>query len=298
MSKNAGRSASAHCRSSRRSVTRRSIYRWSLSQPPDDATKPAGGQELYAQKIQILGIRWAGRGPVWSWPGRMARRTPRKPLHALRALGFLKAFGRGPPFDDELGGRGVEVGVHDQGDVGEEAVAVLAFGERPGDGPSGYLGLAWPLRLGPLDRVDRGAVQREPRIAAQVRALAGVGHRAEDQFAVLEDRLDPGDPRRPVDPYGGNRLVPVSVEQRPHALGELRLCRLEIPPRCHEAHDRTGRLARGQGTPGLTAPGRRRLRPAGLQDRQVALGVETVLPLLVQEDQQALAHRPVAGRRP
>ena len=55
--------------------------------------------------------------------------------------------------------------MHHQGDVGEETVAVLAFGERPGDGPSGYLGLAWPLRLGALDRVDRGAVQRKPRIA-------------------------------------------------------------------------------------------------------------------------------------
>src|SRR6476660_1957840 len=134
MSKNAGRSASAQCRSSRRAVTSRSIYR-------------------------TIAICWSGRFTV------------------SRALGFLQASGWGPPFDDEPGGRRVEVGVHDQRDVGEEAVAVLALGERPGDGLPGDLGLARPLRLGALDRVDGGAVQREARIAAQVRALAGVGHR-------------------------------------------------------------------------------------------------------------------------
>ena len=208
--------------------------------PPDGATRPAGGQELYAQKIQILGIRCAGRGPMWSWPGRMARRTPRKPLHASRALGFLRPSA------------GVHHSMTSRVAAGSRWVCTTrAMSARkrspswpsasgPAIGLAGDLGLARPLRLGPLDRVDRGAVQRKPRIAAQVRALAGVGHRAEDQFAVLDDRLDPGDPRRPVGPYGGNRLVPVRVEQRPHALGELRLCLLEIPPRRHEAHDRTG----------------------------------------------------------
>jgi hypothetical protein len=99
--------------------------------------------------------------------------------------------------------------------------------------PAGDLRLARPLRLGALDRVDRRAVQGEPRIPAQIRALARVRHRAKNQFAVLEDRLDPGDSRRPVGSQGGNGLVPVSVEQRPHALRELRLCPFDILPRRH-----------------------------------------------------------------
>jgi hypothetical protein len=61
--------------------------------------------------------------------------------------------------------------MHDLGDVGVEAVAVWSLGDRPGsDRSSGDLRLARPLRLGALDRVDRGAVQGEPRIPAQIRA--------------------------------------------------------------------------------------------------------------------------------
>ena len=105
---------------------------------------------------------------------------------------------------------------------------------------AGHLRLARPLRLRALDRVDRGAVQGEPRIPAQIRALARVRHRTENQFAVLEDRVDLGDPRRPVGSQGGKCLVPVSIEQRPHAPRELRLCLLTVtPPRRHTAHDRT-----------------------------------------------------------
>src|SRR5262245_40672221 len=97
-----------------------------------------------------------------------------------------------------------------------EAVAV----RRRSDGgrPAGDLRLARPVRLGALDRVDRGAVQGEPWIPTEIGALARVRHRAEDQVAVLEGRLDAGDPRRPVRSYGRDRLVPVSVEQPPHTL--------------------------------------------------------------------------------
>src|SRR5207244_1187625 len=60
-----------------------------------------------------------------------------------------------PPLDDEHRGLLVEVGVHDLGDVGVEAVAVRSFGDRSGsDRPAGDLRLARPLRLGALDRVD------------------------------------------------------------------------------------------------------------------------------------------------
>jgi len=99
--------------------------------------------------------------------------------------------------------------------------------------PAGDLRLARPLRLGALDRVDRGAVQGEPRIPAEIRALARVRHRAEHQLAILEGRLDPGDPRRSVSSQGGNRLVPVSVEQRPHSLRELRLRLFDVLPCRH-----------------------------------------------------------------
>src|SRR5215472_12535880 len=74
--------------------------------------------------------------------------------------------------------------------------------------------LARPLRLRTLDRVDGRAVQGKARIPPEIRALARVGHGAKDEFAFLEDSLDTGDPRRPVGPDGGNRLVPVRVEQR------------------------------------------------------------------------------------
>ena len=98
------------------------------------------------------------------------------------------------------------------------------------DRATGDLRLARPLRLGAVDGVDGGAVQGEPRIATEVRALARVRHRAEHELSVLEGRFDPGDPRRPVGAQGGNRLVPVSVEERAHALCELRLRLLDLLP--------------------------------------------------------------------
>src|SRR6185503_17460885 len=70
-------------------------------------------------------------------------------------------------------------------------------------------------------------------VPMEIRALARVRHRAEDEVAVLEGRLDAGDPRRPVGTYGGNGLVSVRVEQRPHALRELRLRLLDLAPCRH-----------------------------------------------------------------
>ncbi len=119
--------------------------------------------------------------------------------------------------------------------------AMSAWKRRSGsDRPAGDLRLPRPLRLGALDRVDRGAVQGEPRVPAQVRALARVRHRANDQFAVLEDRLDPGDSRRSVGSQGGHCLVSVSVEQ---------LVRHPATP--SRAHDRTDRRQHG---PGFSRP--------------------------------------------
>jgi hypothetical protein len=95
--------------------------------------------------------------------------------------------------------------VHGVGDVGAEAVAPGAV-RSGGDRPSGDLRLPRPVRLGALDRVNRGAVQGEPWIPAQIRALARAGHGAEHRLAALEGRLDPGDPRRPAGAYGGDCL--------------------------------------------------------------------------------------------
>ena len=90
-----------------------------------------------------------------------------------------------PPLDDEHRGLHVEVGVHDLGDVGAEAVALRSFADRSGsDRASGDLRLARPLRFGALDGVDRGAVQGEPRIATKIRTLTRVRHRAKDQLAI------------------------------------------------------------------------------------------------------------------
>ena len=98
------------------------------------------------------------------------------------------------------------------------------------DRATGDLRLARPLRLGAVDGIDGPAVQGEPRVTMEVRALARVRHRAKHELSVLECRFDPGDPRRAVGAQGGNRLVPVSVEERAHALCELRLGLLDVLP--------------------------------------------------------------------
>jgi hypothetical protein len=68
------------------------------------------------------------------------------------------------------------MGVHDLSDVGIEEVSIGFLGGRPGiDRPPGDLRLARPLRLRALDRVGRGAVQGEPRIPTQIRALRAFG---------------------------------------------------------------------------------------------------------------------------
>lgn len=124
--------------------------------------------------------------------------------------------------------------MYDLGDVSVEAVAVGSLGEWPCiDRPPGDLRLTRPLRFRALNRVDRGAVQCEPRIPAQIRTLARVRHRAEGELSVLEGHLDPGDPRRPVGSHGGNRLVPVPVEEPAYALRELRFRALDVLPRRH-----------------------------------------------------------------
>jgi hypothetical protein len=52
----------------------------------------------------------------------------------------------------------------------------------------------------------------------------------ENHLAVLEGRLSPEDQQRPAGAHGGDRLVPVRVEQR---LRESRLGPFDIPPRRH-----------------------------------------------------------------
>ena len=54
------------------------------------------------------------------------------PVAPSLALGPPQAVRGRPPLHDEHRGLGVEVGMHDLGDVGLEAVAVRSFGDRPG----------------------------------------------------------------------------------------------------------------------------------------------------------------------
>jgi hypothetical protein len=82
----------------------------------------------------------------------------------------------------------------------------------PSIGPAGDLRLPRPMRLGTLDRVNRGTVQGELRIPPRSAPCARPVSRR-NQLAVLEHRLDPGDPQRPG-PHRGDRLVPMRVEQR------------------------------------------------------------------------------------
>src|SRR5262249_4654914 len=118
------------------------------------------------------------------WSGRQIRAAP-DAGEGSRALDPAQPARRGPPLDDEQRGPRIEVSVHDLGDVRVEAVTVRSLGDPAGrDHPTGDLRLTRPLRLGALDRVDRGAVQREARIALEICALACVRHRAEYQFAV------------------------------------------------------------------------------------------------------------------
>jgi hypothetical protein len=116
------------------------------------------------------------RGPARDRPQRSVAVDPSQPRARVSAL------------DAELRGLLVEAGVHDLSNVGAEAVAVRSL-DRPGrDHPTGDLGLARPLPLGPRDRANRGGVQGEPRL----RALARARHGTRNRLAVLEGRLDPG----------------------------------------------------------------------------------------------------------
>src|ERR1039457_1464609 len=128
------------------------------------------------------------RGAGRSHPRALPKPAEDCPRRRLLALDPAQPVPGGPPLNDKHRGLLVEVRVHDLGDVGIEAVAVGSLGEWPGiDPPPRDLRLTRPLRFRALDRVDRGAVQCEPRIPAQIRTLARVRHRAEGELAVLED---------------------------------------------------------------------------------------------------------------
>src|SRR5207248_11223323 len=95
------------------------------------------------------------------------------------------------------------------------------------------LRLARPLALLTLHRVEGRSVQREARIAHEVRALARAGHRPEAEISVGELALDPRYARRPVGAQRRDRLVAAGVEQRAHPRCELRLSLLERTPSRH-----------------------------------------------------------------
>ena len=83
---------------------------------------------------------------------------------------------------------------------------------------SGELGVARPIR-----RIVGTAVERVPRVAAQIERLARVRHRPDPDVAIGEKRLDAADPGRPIGAQRGDRLVNVPVETLSDCCGELRL---------------------------------------------------------------------------
>ena len=108
----------------------------------------------------------------------------------------------------------------------------------PPTGPAGTatpatLASPCPLGLVALRRGHRGAVQGEPGIAVQIGALARLRHRAEGELAFGELHLDPGDARAAIGPQGGDRLVLLRVEQRPHPRGERGLGGFDLAPAGH-----------------------------------------------------------------
>src|SRR5262249_53711360 len=150
--------------------------------------------------------RWCsgtGPGAASARCSAFGRLSPDPPLttraaspQALLALDLSQPVRGRPPLNEEHRGLVVEAGGDDFRRVGVELAAVRSFGDRSGsDRATGDLRFARPLCLRSLDRVDRGTMQGEPWIAAEIRAFARVRHRAKDQLAVLEDRLNPGDPR-------------------------------------------------------------------------------------------------------
>ena len=112
------------------------------------------------------------------------------------------------------------------------------------DRPAGQLGVAGPGgRV--VGRVDRGAVEGQPGVAAEVEGLAGPRHHAQPQLPVGDGGLDPADPGRAVPAQGGQGLVLVGVEGRPGPTGQLGGGRLDLAPGRHgqslrAASDRVG----------------------------------------------------------
>jgi hypothetical protein len=95
------------------------------------------------------------------------------------------------------------MGVPDRNAGGMATAAIWSCGDRSGsDRPTRGRRRTQPLRLGARDRVDRGAVPGERLISLAICARARVRHRAKDQLAGLDDRLDSGDSRRRVGSHG------------------------------------------------------------------------------------------------
>ena len=93
--------------------------------------------------------------------------------------------------------------------------------------------LSWPHPLVTLNRIHRRAMECEARIPAKVRELPRALHRSECQTIIVERAFDSRDSRRAIGPNGGDRLVSMSVEQRPHDTSHLRFDTFEFSPRRH-----------------------------------------------------------------
>src|SRR5579859_960097 len=154
-----------------------------LAQPETSSAASAGnGCKRNAIAVNSLPESPPIRAAQIAMPATTACPREARRLAALLACDPAQPALGGPPLDDEHRGLLVEVRVHDLGDVGAEAVSICCLGDRPAsDRLARDLRLARPLGLGAFDRVDRGAVQRESRIPAEIRALARVRHGAENE---------------------------------------------------------------------------------------------------------------------
>src|SRR5438067_4706285 len=104
---------------------------------PNKALDPA---RVLSISLGITGARYGsaacgglciGPGAQSPWPAGLDVTDARGGGGSL-ALDPSEPAGGRPPLDDEHRGLLVEVGVHDPGDVGVEAVAVRSFGDRSG----------------------------------------------------------------------------------------------------------------------------------------------------------------------
>jgi hypothetical protein len=139
-----------------------------------------------------------------------------------------------PGLDHEVVGGSPHVREGHLGDVDPEksgSLVRVVRGRRYLGRRARQLGVTAPGRH-VLGRFDRGAVDRDPRVAPDVGELPGAVHHPERDLAISERQLDRADPRRPVRAEGRDSLVRAGVEPAAHPARELRGVLFDLFPAC------------------------------------------------------------------